>query len=139
MDSFSAFMAENVEKLENKKVVISNRFKDAKGQPIEWEIKAVTCEENEDLQRRAMVQRKLPTGQTVREVDQIKYTAMLLAESVVYPDLNNAKLQDSYGVKTPEALLKKMLYPREETLLAQEVMEFSQIENLADKVEEAKN
>lgn len=139
MDSFSAFMAENVEKLENKKVVISNRFKDAKGQPIEWEIKAVTCEENEDLQRRAMVQRKLPNGQTVREVDQIKYTAMLLAESVVYPDLNNAKLQDSYGVKTPEALLKKMLYPREEALLAQEVMEFSQIENLADKVEEAKN
>lgn len=139
MDSFSAFMAENVEKLENKKVVISNRFKDAKGQPIEWEIKAVTCEENEDLQRRAMVQRKLPNGQTVREVDQIKYTAMLLAESVVYPDLNNAKLQDSYGIKTPEALLKKMLYPREEALLAQEVMEFSQIENLADKVEEAKN
>lgn len=139
MDSFSAFMAENVEKLENKRVVISNRFKDAKGNPIEWEIKAVTCEENEDLQRRAMVQRKLPTGQQVREVDQIKYTSLLLAESVVYPDLNNAKLQDSYGVKTPEALLKKMLYPREETLLAQEVMEFSQIENLGDKVDEAKN
>lgn len=139
MDLFSAFMAENVEKLENKRVVISNRFKDAKGNPIEWEIKAVTCEENEDLQRRAMVQRKLPTGQQVREVDQIKYTSLLLAESVVYPDLNNAKLQDSYGVKTPEALLKKMLYPREETLLAQEVMEFSQIENLGDKVEEAKN
>lgn len=139
MDQFSAFLAENVEKLENKKVVISNRFKDAKGKPIEWEIKAVTCEENEDMQRRAMVQKRLPTGQTVREVDQIKYTALLLTESVVYPDLNNAALQDSYGVKTPDALLKKMLYPVEESKLAEAVMQFSQIENLGDKVDEAKN
>lgn len=139
MDSFSAFMADKVVKLANKKVVISDRFKDAKGKPIEWEIKAITCDENEDLQRTAMVNRKLPNGQIVREMDQIKYTALLLAESVVYPDLNNAALQDSYGVKTPEALLKKMLYPREESLLAQEVMDFSQIENIVDKVNEAKN
>lgn len=139
MDSFSAFMADKVAKLANKKVVISDRFKDAKGKPIEWEIKAITCDENEDLQRTAMVNRKLPNGQIIREMDQIKYTALLLAESVVYPDLNNAALQDSYGVKTPEALLKKMLYPREESLLAQEVMDFSQIENIVDKVNEAKN
>lgn len=139
MDAFSAFMAENVEKLENKKVAISKRFKDDKGQPIEWEIKPLTCEENDDLQRRAMVQKKLPTGQTVRELDQVKYTALMLTESVVYPDLHNAKLQDSYGVKTPEALLKKMLYPREEALLASEVMGYNQIEDLGDKVDEAKN
>lgn len=139
MDSFSAFMADKVAKLANKKVVISDRFKDAKGKPIEWEIKAITCDENEDLQRTAMVNRKLPNGQIIREMDQIKYTALLLAESVVYPDLNNAALQDSYGVKTPEALLKKMLYPREESLLAQEVMDFSQLENIVDKVNEAKN
>lgn len=139
MDQFTAFLAENVEKLDNKKVVISKRFKDAKGKPIEWEIKAITCEENEELQRRAMVQKKNAQGQLVREMDQIKYTALLLAESVVYPDLHNAKLQDSYGVKTPEALLKKMLYPREESLLATEVMEFSQLDDLAERVDEAKN
>ena len=37
MDQFSAFMAENVEKLDNKKITVSKRFKDAKGTPIEWE------------------------------------------------------------------------------------------------------
>lgn len=139
MDQFSAFMAENVEKLDNKKIIVSKRFKDAKGNPIEWEIKAVTCEENEDLQRRSMVQKRGPNGQMIREMDQIKYTSLLLAESVVYPDLNNAALQDSYKVKTPDALLKKMLYPSEEALLAQEVMQFSQIDNLAEKIDEAKN
>ena len=138
---FSAFMAQNVQALENKKVVISNRFKGADDQPIEWEIRAISSEENDELQRRCYVNTPV-VGQRnkfTRELDQIKYTNALLAMSVVYPDLNNAALQDSYGVKTPEALLKKMLYPREEAKLANEVMAFSQLEELEELVEEAKN
>lgn len=141
MADFSAFMAQNVQTLENKKVVISNRFKDASGKPIEWEIRAISSEENEELQRKCYVNTPVvgQRNQFTRELDQIKYTKALLAMSVVYPDLNNAKLQDSYGVKTPEALLQKMLYPREEAKLANEVMAFSQVEELEDLVEEAKN
>lgn len=141
MADFSAFMAQNVQTLENKKVVISNRFKDANGKPIEWEIRAISSEENEELQRKCYVNTPV-VGQRnlfARELDQIKYTNALLAMSVVYPDLNNAALQDSYGVKTPEALLKKMLYPREEAKLANEVVAFSQIEELDELVAEAKN
>lgn len=141
MSKFSAFLAGNVAPIGNKKVVVSNRFKDENGNPVEWEIRAITCEENEELQRRAMV--SVPVagqrGAYAREMDQIKYTGLLLAASVVFPDLNNAELQDSYGVKTPEALLKKMLYPREESLLATEVMNFSQLEDLNDAVKDAKN
>lgn len=141
MSNLNAFLAQNVKPLENRKVVISSRFKDEKGKPIEWEIKAITCDENEDLQRRAMVQRPVAgqRGAMVRELDQIKYTSMLLAASVVYPDLNNAALQDSYGVKTPEALLNKMLYITEQTKLANEVQDLSNLDNLADLVKEAKN
>lgn len=139
MDQLAAFLAENVEKIPNKKVVVSPRFKDGKGNPIEWEIKAISCTENEDLQRQAMVSRKQPNGQVTRELDSIKYLALLVAESVVFPDLLNAKLQDSYGVKTPTELIKKMLYPREFNSLAEIVTAFSQVDNLADKVEEAKN
>lgn len=139
MDQLAAFLAENVEKIPNKKVVVSPRFKDSKGNPIEWEIKAISCTENEDLQRQAMVSRKQPNGQVTRELDSIKYLALLVAESVVFPDLLNAKLQDSYGVKTPTELIKKMLYPREFNSLAEMVTAFSQVDNLADKVEEAKN
>ena len=64
---------------------------------------------------------------------------MLLAASVVYPDLNDAELQDSYGVKTPEALINKMLYMREATVLAQEIAKLSNFDDLADAVTEAKN
>lgn len=139
MDQLAAFLAENVEKIPNKKVVVSPRFKDSKGNPVEWEIKAISCNENEDLQRQAMVSRKQPNGQVTRELDSIKYLALLVAESVVFPDLLNAKLQDSYGVKTPTELLKKMLYPREFNSLAELVTAFSQVDNLAEKVDEAKN
>ena len=138
---FSAFMAQNVARIENKKIVVSNRFKDEKGKPIEWEIRALTNEENDELQRRAMV--NVPVmgqrGAFTRELDNVKYSAMLLAASVVYPDLNDAELQDSYGVKTPEALINKMLYMREATVLAQEIAKLSNFDDLADAVTEAKN
>lgn len=153
MSKFSAFMSANVAKIENKKIVVSNRFikrddednpiLDENGKPIidKWEIRAITTEENDDLQRRAMVSIPVPgqKGAYTREMDQIKYTAMMLAASVVYPDLNNAELQDDWGVKTPEALLKKILYPKEEAVLAQEVMSLSQVEDLGEAVQEAKN
>lgn len=141
MSKFSAFMAGNVAKLENKKVVISKRFKDEKGNPIEWEIRAITTDENDELMRKSMVNIPIvgQRGAYKTELDQIKYTSALLAASVVFPDLNDAELQDSYGVKTPEALIKKMLYPKEENVLAQAVTDYSDIDVLSDKVEEAKN
>lgn len=141
MSKYTAFMAGAVQKIENKKVVVSNRFKDEKGKPIPFEIKALSADENDELQRRCMVNVPVPgqRGQYTRELDQIKYTAMLLTESVVYPDLNEAELQDSYGVRGAESLLRKMLYTGEYNKLAQEVMALSNIEVLSDLVEEAKN
>ena len=141
MSKYTAFMAGAVEKIENKKVVVSNRFKDEKGKPIPFEIKALSADENDELQRRCMVNIPVPgqRGQYTRELDQIKYTAMLLTESVVYPDLNEAELQDSYGVRGAESLLRKMLYTGEYNVLAQEVMGLSKVEVLADLVAEAKN
>lgn len=141
MSKYTAFMAGAVEKIENKKVVVSKRFKDEDGKPIPFEIKALSADENDELQKRCMVNIPVPgqRGQYTRELDQIKYTAMLLTESVVYPDLNEAELQDSYGVRGAEALLRKMLYTGEYNKLAQEVAALSKIEVLADLVEEAKN
>ena len=140
MSKFSAFMAKNVIRVENKKVVVSNRFQE-NGEPIEWEIRAITSDENDELRRKSMV--NVPVvgqrGAHTRELDDIKYTSALLAASVVFPDLRDAELQDSYGVKTPEALLKKMLMPTEEAKLAQEVMSISEIENFGALAQEAKN
>lgn len=138
---FSAFMAQNVEKIENKKVVVSTRFKDEDGNPVEWEIRAIMQDENEDIQRKCFVTNTVvgQRGAYSRELDQVKYTSALMAASVVYPDLNNAELQDSYGVKTPEALLKKMLLPIELGTLAEAVTSFSQLNEEEKLIEEAKN
>lgn len=153
MSKFSAFMAQNVIQVENKKIAVSNRFieRDAEGNPvldkkgktipILWEIKAISSEVNDELRRKSTV--SVPVagrrGMTTRELDDVKYTSALLAASVVFPNLMDAELQDSYGVKTPEALLKKMLLPHEEAKLAQEVTSFSEIEDYESLVEEAKN
>lgn len=136
---FSAFMAQNVEKIENKKVIVSERFKE-NGKPVEWEIRAITEDENQALQRKAYVNVPV-TGQRgayTREMDQVKYTSMMLAASVVFPDLNDAELQDSYGVKTPDELLKKMLIPSEMGILAEAVTSFIK-RGEADLIAEAKN
>lgn len=53
-------MAGNVEQVENKKIVISKRFKDENGNPLEWEIRAITAEENEAIQKKDMVNVPIP-------------------------------------------------------------------------------
>lgn len=141
MSKYAAFMAGAAEKIENKKVIVSNRFKDEKGNPIPWEIKALTAAENDVLQRCCMVNVPVPgkRGQYSRELDQSKYTAMLLAESVVEPNLHDAELQDSYGVKSAEALLSKMLCLNEYNTLAEAVTGMGKFESLPELVETAKN
>ena len=141
MSKFNAFMAGNVPKIENKKVVISERFKDENGKPIPWEVRALSAGENDELQRRCMVNIPVPgqKNQYTRELDQIKYTALLLTTSVVFPALDDAELQNSYGVMGADALLRKMLYLQEYNKLAQEVTEISKIEGLGELVETAKN
>lgn len=141
MSKFAAFMAQNVCKIENRKVVISKRFKDENGKPIEWEIRAIDSDENEDIQRRATIRQPVfgQRGAYSSDMDKVKYGYLLAAASVVYPDLKDVELQDSYGVKTPEALLKKMLYPAEFGELLSQIGDLSDMEDLGNAVEEAKN
>lgn len=141
MSKFAAFMAQNVSKIENRKMVISKRFKDENGKPIEWEIRAIDSDENEDIQRRATIRQPVfgQRGAYSNDMDKVKYGYLLAAASVVYPDLKDVELQDSYGVKTPEALLKKMLYPAEFGELLSQIGDLSNMEDLGNAVEEAKN
>ncbi len=64
-----------------------------------------------------------------------------MAASIVYPDLYDAELQDSYGVKTPEDLLLAMVdNPGEYSDLTAFVQKFQGFDvSFSDKVDEAKN
>ena len=62
-----------------------------------------------------------------------------MAASVVVPNLLNAQLQDHFGVKSPEALLGKLLKPAEAIQLRSEVQKLMGDETLEEALEEAKN
>lgn len=56
------------------------------------------------------------------------------------PNLNSAELQDSYGVKGAERLLKRMLTPGEYYAYLEEIQRVNGFDiGLVDKVEDAKN
>lgn len=141
MNNLSFFLAGNVEKRENKKVVISDRFKDDKGKPIEWEIRSISAEEDETIRKACM--RKIPVvgkkNQYTQDFDANAYLAKLAAKAVVFPNLNDAELQTSYGVMGAEHLIKSMLYKDEFDKLTEYLVESTETEDVNDLVEEAKN
>ena len=79
-------------------------------------------------------------GMYRQRVDTSEYQAKLMAAAVVTPNLNDAELQDSYGVMSAEELLKEMLDDAGEyTELAVKVQQISGFTTLAEDVEAVKN
>lgn len=140
MSELSCFLAGNVEKRENKKVVVSDRFKD-KGKPVEWEIRSISAEEDEAIRKLCTkkVQVVGKKNQFTSEFDANGYLSKLAAKAVVFPDLNNAELQNSYGVMGAEALIKTMLYKDEFDRLTECLIDSTQTEDINELVDEAKN
>ena len=141
MSDFSVFMAGNVAKAETIKYVASNRFA-SKDKPVEWELKAIDSDTDEAIRKECT--KKVPVagkrGQYTQETDTDKYIAKMCAACTVYPNLNDAELQDSYGVKSADALLRKMLLPGEYTEYKAKVMEVNGYDmSMEELVEEAKN
>jgi hypothetical protein len=75
------------------------------------------------------------------KLDTSKYIAKMMCACIVEPNLYNKELQDSYGVMTPEDLLKEMIDdPGEYQNFASFIQNFNGFNTtLEDKVEEAKN
>lgn len=141
MSNFAAFMAGNANNVENVKYVASKRFVDNK-KPIEWELKAIGSDLDEAIRKECT--KKVPIngkrGQYTQETDTDKYIAKMCVNCIVYPNLNDAELQDSYGVMGAEELLKKMLLPGEYTELKAKVMEVNGYDmSMEELVDEAKN
>ena len=132
MGSLNAFL--NPVKVENKEVIVSNRFIE-NGVVVPFVIKPITQKESEQLIKKFTKKDK----KGVETFDRIKYVKSLTASAVVYPDLANAKLQEVYGLGESEALTN-MLYVGEYAELAQAVQELSGLdEDINEDIEEIKN
>lgn len=141
MSNLSFFLAPNVEKRGIKKVAISPRFHDEKGEPVLWEIRSISSAEDEVLRKSCTKQVPIvgKRNQYRPDFDANGYMTKLVTASVVYPDLNDADLQNSYGVMGAEALVKTMLYVDEFDKLTDEVMSVTNTQDINELVEEAKN
>ena len=147
MSELELFFADNVATVEEIGYVASERFKDKKGKPVEWKLRPVSAEQNNELKKLATktVQVTGKPGQYRQEFDGNKYTELLTTATVVYPDLNNASLQDSWSeragekIMTAERLLSVMLLSGEYDNLTSKVTEVNGYNDINAKVEEAKN
>lgn len=142
MSNLSAFLAENAEQIENTKYAASKRFKDEDGKPMGWEIGCITSSEDEALRKAATKRIPVPgkRNQFTQDLDVNLYLGRLAAKCTVFPNLDDAELQNSYHVMGADALLKTMLTPGEYAdylLKVQEVNGFDA--TFEDEVDEAKN
>ncbi len=115
------FYKENRIEIQNKKVVISKRFLDEEGNEIAWEIRPLSQKENEEILKKCRTMTR-----TAKHTEKY-YETMVLAESVVFPDLNNVQLQNSYHVAGKEALLLEMVTAGEYEALKEAVEEINLI------------
>ncbi len=133
MGSLNAFL--NPIQVENKEVIVSNRFHED-GKPVPFTIRPITQEENKLLIKK-FTKRDKKGNETF---DRAEYVSELTSSAVVSPDLTNAELQKAYGVLGASALLQKMLYVGEYAELAQAVQELSGLDqDINEDIEEAKN
>lgn len=142
MGDLSAFLAENAEKMDMIEVVISNRFKDSDGNPVSWKLKPLSAKEDEAI-RKACTYRepvKGRRGQYNDRLDSDEYVKKLAAACVVFPNLADAELQNSYGVEGAGNLLVTMLSSGEMARLLNTIQDLNGMnEDFEDKVDEVKN
>lgn len=135
--SLNGFFKSNAKSLPDVKVVVSERFTDQDGNPIEWVLHPISTKLVEEITKRN-TKTTIKNGKKESTVNEENLNAELLEAVVLYPSLNDAELQDSYGVSSANELLGAMLYPGETQVLTnalQEVMAGSK----ANDIDELKN
>lgn len=143
MSNLSMFLKKNKKMRTNAFYPASASFVDANGKPVMWEVRPLTTAEDEVIRDECTIEIPIPgkKGQYRAKIDVNAYMAKQMVAAIVFPDLNSAELQDSYGVMTPEDLLKEMIdNPSEYMEFASFIRENSGFDkDLSEEIEEAKN
>lgn len=143
MSNLSHFMKKNKIVKANATFAATQSLCDENGEPLLWEIRTIPTKEDERIRDSCTIEVPIPGKPNMyrNKVNASKYITKLLAAAVVFPDLLNAELQDSYGVKTPEDLIQEMIdNTGEYTAFTAFVQKFNGFNiSLDEKVDEAKN
>lgn len=142
MSDFTRFLKKNKVQKTNAKYAATKSLLDENGNPLLWEVQPLTTKQSEDLRDKCTVDVPVSGKPNMFRPKLLtkKYMASMIASSVVFPDLYNKELQDSYGVTTPEDLIVEMIDdPAEYNEFAKFVQDFNGFEALEEKVKEVKN
>lgn len=141
MSDFTRFMKEIKKVKENAKYPASSAFTDDEGKTLEWEIKPLTTAENENIREECVKQTRDKNGRIKSELNTNLYILKVICASVVLPNLNDKKLQDSYGVMSPEELILSMIdNPGEYDEFGAFIMKYNGFnKSVNEDIEEAKN
>lgn len=134
MSELARFFAQAA-KRDNLHVAVSSRFVNEAGEPILWELTPLSAADMQSFLAERTARHEFAGGRLKQE----EIMVGLLVKSIVYPDLQNAELQDSYGVMGAENLLLAMLSPGEYRALQKAFEGLNMQSGLAEKVEQAKN
>lgn len=143
MSNLSLFLKKNKKVKTNTFYAATRSLCDNDGEPLKWEIKALTTKESEEIRESCTTEVQVTgkPGMFRPKVNSKLYIAKLIAACVVFPDLYDKELQDSYGVRTPEDLLKELVDdPNEYNSFAEFIQNFNGLDDtMENKVEKAKN
>lgn len=138
--NLTAFLKNNVEIVNQVEYVASNRIK-AGDEPVAWKINVLQNKVIDKLRNRyTKMIKDGKTGVTREKFDSQGFNDAMLLESIVYPNLDDMELQDSWGVNDPLELVKAMLTPGEYADLLNAVVEAQGFEvGMDEKVRAVKN
>ena len=134
MSRLSAFLHPATDGLE-KDVVLSDRFKDEKGNLVPVKIRALTQDENEQI-RRASTHRVQKNGQPMDEFNPDEFNHRMVLKAVVDPSLSSEDICKQLGVLDPLLVPGKLFLAGEYAKL---VAEINRISGFGTVEEEAKN
>jgi hypothetical protein len=138
MSELSLFLKENKVKRENTFFEATKSLADKDGNPLKWEVRAVTTREDEDIREECT---RFDSSTARFRLDVGRYMAKLASSAVVEPNLYNVNLQNSYDVSTPEDLIREMLDdPHEYQAFVRFVQRFGETDiPMSERIETAKN
>ncbi len=142
MSKFTKFMKQNQIKKENTTYKATKSLLDENGEALDWVIKPLTTKENSAIMDECFIEVPMKNNPNAfrQKIDNSKYISKIICASVVEPNLHDKELQDSYGVMTPEDLVKEMINdPAEFSALSDFISNYNGFNNTVEKVKEAKN
>ena len=119
----------------------SKRIKDENGEPVFWELKVLSYDDiKATIEKQTRTVPNKLTGKGEKETNMNQAMIDMVLQAVVFPNLNDAELQDSWGVVGAEAVLKELLTAGEIADLIEAVNAAAGYKSeLADKIKTVKN